>query len=579
MGKITPPKLPWPKSKCAAGLLIALALLAITLFAAAAWQLVLLAAVLATIGRAAWKLWKRLDGRFQFSKRLRKWLERFRPRRRTLRLALIAAMVPLAVMLFIQNLSLMAGCFAAVGAVWLCKRIWKRARAYALSLREDGFHFVDLSFETTYVIYVIAALMAATATCVALWGFLNDLGVIMQEKYDAQSSIYTVPDGGEVRLEPLGSDTYRMVIVDAYGRSVNSMEVDLSSSSIEYAYCVTDAEEGAFEDGASFMQPEYTVIVQPLRSDLDHFFISLLKVLMVVCIPLVYVGTIAGCAILFFRNKLKTPIALLSDAAQRISENSLDFSVRYAPRDEMGQLCDSFEQMRAALAKNYAEMWRQMDERRRLNAAFAHDLRTPLTVLKGHADMLKTGVPDGSISREEIAQEVAAMSAHIERLENYVGAMSRLQRLEDVEIHALPVDAKAFEQSLRETAEILCSEKRLDFSAEADCDWNVDAEAVFEVFENLLSNAARFASKCVRVRIESAEGALIIEVSDDGAGFTPDGLRRATDPFYRSGQQETNHLGLGLNICRILCERHGGGVEVQNGENGGGCVRARFAME
>lgn len=568
MGKITPPKLPWPKSKCAAGLLIALALLAITLFAAAAWQLVLLAAVLATIGRAAWKLWKRLDGRFQFSKRLRKWLERFRPRRRTPRLALIAAMVPLAVMLFIQNLSLMAGCFAAVGAVWLCKWIWKRARAYALSLREDGFHFVDLSFETTYVIYVIAALMAATATCVALWGFLNDLGVIMQEKYDAQSSIYTVPDGGEVRLEPLGSDTYRMVIVDAYGRSVNSMEVDLSSSSIEYAYCVTDAEEGAFEDSASFMQPEYTVIVQPLRSDLDHFFISLLKVLMVVCIPLVYVGTIAGCAILFFRNKLKTPIALLSDAAQRISENSLDFSVRYAPRDEMGQLCDSFEQMRAALAKNYAEMWRQMDERRRLNAAFAHDLRTPLAVLKGHADMLKTGVPDGSISREEIAQEVAAMSAHIERLENYVGAMSRLQRLEDVEIHALPVDAKAFEQSLRETAEILCSEKRLDFSAEADGDWNVDAEAVFEVFENLLSNAARFASKCVRVRIESAEGALIIEVSDDGAGFTPDGLRRATDPFYRSGQQETNHLGLGLNICRILCERHGGGVEVQNGETG-----------
>ena len=73
-----------------------------------------------------------------------------------------------------------------------------------------------------------------------------------------------------------------------------------------------------------------------------------------------------------------------------ISNNNLDFSIKYDSKDELGELCSSFETMRFTLANNFSEMWRQMEERKQLNAAFAHDLRTPLTVLKGYNEILQS---------------------------------------------------------------------------------------------------------------------------------------------------------------------------------------------
>lgn len=87
-------------------------------------------------------------------------------------------------------------------------------------------------------------------------------------------------------------------------------------------------------------------------------------------------------ALFFTEAKLETPLCILTTSANRIAENDLDFSIVYDKDDEMGLLCKAFEKMRSALESNNREMWRQMNERKKLNAAFSHDLRTPLTVTK-----------------------------------------------------------------------------------------------------------------------------------------------------------------------------------------------------
>ncbi|GJM71848.1 hypothetical protein HMSSN036_40640 [Paenibacillus macerans] len=94
-------------------------------------------------------------------------------------------------------------------------------------------------------------------------------------------------------------------------------------------------------------------------------------------IPVYFGGGILLAAFLFYRNKLKKPIALINRSARKIAESDLDFSLRYDSKDEMGKLCASLETMRQALEENNRSMWRMMEEHRRLNAAFAHDLRTP----------------------------------------------------------------------------------------------------------------------------------------------------------------------------------------------------------
>ena len=121
----------------------------------------------------------------------------------------------------------------------------------------------------------------------------------------------------------------------------------------------------------------------------DERIIALLELLPIIAVPVYSALCIMAASLLFYRNKLKIPLAELRAASEKISNNDLEFSIEYDSKDELGQLCTSFEIMRTTLANNFSKMWRQVEERGRLNAAFAHDLRTPLTVLKGYNECCK----------------------------------------------------------------------------------------------------------------------------------------------------------------------------------------------
>ena len=103
----------------------------------------------------------------------------------------------------------------------------------------------------------------------------------------------------------------------------------------------------------------------------------------------------------------------------------MNFTVQCGKDDELGQLCRAFEVMRSTLEANFLEMWRQMDERKRLNGAFAHDLRTPLTIIKGYSEMLEAN------KDSQVANTALTISNQVSRLEHYADSMSRLQRLEE----------------------------------------------------------------------------------------------------------------------------------------------------
>ena len=146
----------------------------------------------------------------------------------------------------------------------------------------------------------------------------------------------------------------------------------------------------------------------------DGNYIGVAPVAPIIATPIYSALCIITATLLFYRNKLKKPLTELKAASEMISNNNLDFSIKYDSKDELGELCSSFETMRFTLANNFSEMWRQMEERKQLNAAFAHDLRTPLTVLKGYNEILQS-------NHDPITKSTAAtMGKHIFRLERYV---------------------------------------------------------------------------------------------------------------------------------------------------------------
>lgn len=294
-----------------------------------------------------------------------------------------------------------------------------------------------------------------------------------------------------------------------------------------------------------------------------------------------YICSTLIASLVYYRIKLKKPLHILSDATIRIAENDLDFTVSYDKEDEMGQLCEAFEMMRSSLEENNREIWRQMEARKRLNASFSHDLRTPLTVLEGHMEMLQKYSSSGALSEDDIKEIYSIMNIQLKRMSRYVSSMSVLQRLEDIPISPKSIKTGELVKALKNTAEIICASKRLSFKSEIRTDMaRVDLEIVLQVCENLLANAMRYAESSVEVVCRERKQNLVISVSDDGKGFDAKAIRIATDPFYTTeNKSEGEHIGLGLNICKILCQRHGGSITLKNRKNGGACVTVIFDMK
>lgn len=293
-----------------------------------------------------------------------------------------------------------------------------------------------------------------------------------------------------------------------------------------------------------------------------------------IVIPLWSLMCIVICGMIFYRRKIEKPVAILSEASENISNNRLDFSVEVPEKNELGDLCLSFEKMSAALQDNNLEMWRQVEERKRLNAAFAHDLRTPLTVLKGQSVMLVKYAP--KMSEEKIVSTAEMMKRHIIRLENYVDTMNNLQRLEDIEVTKELIEVKEFEKQLRITGTAICTEKDFTLFQNLSDIQNVkiDISVVMQVYENLLSNALRYAKTKIEVTVDRHNEFLMLIIADDGTGFTSKDLSNAMKPFYRAESKSHNeHFGMGLNICKILCEKHGGYIQISN-ENGAKVIAA-----
>jgi len=324
-----------------------------------------------------------------------------------------------------------------------------------------------------------------------------------------------------------------------------------------------------FIDPSSFSQAD-----QMILKSIDYLNLML---------PLLFsIISVIAASYIFYNVKLKKPLALLKSGAKKISDNDLDFTIDFKSKDEMGNLCTSFEIMRKELLNNNIKMWRLMEERKRLNAAFAHDLRTPITILKGYTDVLESYVPTGKISQEKLISTISLMSDNVVRLEKYVDSMNSIQKLEDTDINPSEVKSADFIKKIESSTQILSEEQGKLFTIDNQIispTLLVDEVIILRVIENVVSNAFRYAKKHIHITCSVSQNLLVFEVTDDGKGFNPEDLKLATEPFYKDKSiTNSNQLGLGLNISKVLCQKHGGCFTLANVINSGAKVTATFSL-
>lgn len=286
------------------------------------------------------------------------------------------------------------------------------------------------------------------------------------------------------------------------------------------------------------------------------------------------------CSVLFYKKKLQYPLEILENATEQIANQNLDFEVNYLCEDEMGRLCQSFEQMRTALCENYKQMWNLLEERRLLQASIAHDLRNPIAIMEGYTEYLQLNLGSKNLSEKRIKKIVNNLNMAAKRMEVYTESVRRLNQMEDMEVNRREVSSTQLIAEMEEDFRMMAEKAHISLWIEnhiLEQRISVDVDILYRIMENLFGNALRYAKEQISLDFSLEEKKLVILILDDGEGFSEEILNRQ-DKLFSLKQLEDGHLGMGLAISRMLCKKLDGRMELYNDENHHAVVKLNISI-
>lgn len=292
---------------------------------------------------------------------------------------------------------------------------------------------------------------------------------------------------------------------------------------------------------------------------------------------------IVGFTMLFSRifvNRINRPLQLLMDASRKIKEKDLDFEIDYDSDNELGKLCVAFSEMKDALKKSLSAQWKMEQERVEMVEALAHDLKAPLSIIRGYSEALIDANIDGN---EKLSKYLEIIKGNAEKCSNLVQQMQYTMDLEkaDVPLQLVPVKLSEFlEQKVRQY-ELQAKQKgitiNLNMQGETKTPIFVDKDKLERILDNIVSNSLQYTPAGGRINIDVKAGKenVFYKICDSGSGFSKRDLEKAFDKFYRGDEarrSKDGHSGLGLFIVKQLLEQLEGSINLSNTESGGACV-------
>jgi signal transduction histidine kinase len=292
---------------------------------------------------------------------------------------------------------------------------------------------------------------------------------------------------------------------------------------------------------------------------------------------LIAIGVIVLAVLMafLFSRMLTRPIRELTAATRAVSAGKLPHTVPVRSRDELGELAASFNQMNA-------ELTRSTELRRQMTADIAHELRTPVSVILGHAEAVHDGVLAPSLETFEIIRDETA------RLENLIEDLRTLSRADAGE---LPMEVHPFDPvKLMENVRLAHNQRATQKSITLELQTapglplvSMDSSRMMQVLNNLVENAIRYTPEggSIILSAQLVDKMLEIRVQDSGAGISKDELDRVFERFYRSDpsrQREQGGSGLGLAIARSIVEKHNGRIWAESQPGQGTTIVIRLPL-
>lgn len=274
-----------------------------------------------------------------------------------------------------------------------------------------------------------------------------------------------------------------------------------------------------------------------------------------------------------FAKNLRTQLTPLFEATTEVAKQNLDFEVGHSKIKEFEDVLASFSDMKDNLKISLERQWKTEQTQKDQIVALAHDLKTPLTVIQGNADLIiETEL------NEEQRLYAEYISSSSEQMQLYIRTLIDISRAAvGYQLHMVDIDLPAFAEQLRGQIDALCQTKKIGVQMETrhlPDTLSADPLLLERAIMNVVSNALDYSPRdgCVYITIMGVQQNLQISVADAGSGFSQEDLLHAQEQFYMADRSRSSklHFGMGLFITKSIVQQHNGQLILGNSEKTGG---------
>ena len=295
----------------------------------------------------------------------------------------------------------------------------------------------------------------------------------------------------------------------------------------------------------------------------------------ILLIVLIAAGGIFVCLLLTtkFAKKLRLQLVPLFEATSEVARQNLDFEVGHSNIKEFEDVLISFSHMKESLKASLEQQWEAEQMQKEQIAALAHDLKTPLTVIQGNADL----ICETELDKEQRLY-VEYISSSSEQMQLYIHTLIDISRAATgYQLHMEDIDLPTYVEQLREQIDALCQTKKIGLQVQIEhlpAVLSMDKLLLERAIMNVVNNALDYSPQdsSILILMTGDKGSLQISVTDAGPGFSQEDLLHAEEQFYMADRSRSSnlHFGMGLFITKSIVQQHGGQLILSNSEKTGG---------
>lgn len=428
-----------------------------------------------------------------------------------------------------------------------------------------------------YLLIMLGALFALGICIIVTFNILVNTGAVYPANYAEKkiSEAYEIIQNADEVTEDVIPPLCRFVVFALNGDVLSG---NMQKDSIKIAWeVVNDGQaSGRYFYKVIKRQDEYVVLQYSLTPQYRSAFLreNLIGPQELIAI----IGILSGTAIILlsslrFGRKMKVKMQPLMDAVDRIKQQDLEYEASYCGVKEIDDCLLSIDEMRNALKDSLERQWNVEQEKNRQMSALAHDIKTPLTVVRGNAELLSE--TDLTEEQKNYTDYIAGSALQIQK---YVQTLIEVTK---------SVEGYQYSPENVSTEELLCDIKKQAYGLAEIYNFTINwkeqynSEIISVVYDqivravmNVITNAAEHTAPngAIDICIEEPDGKLKFIVEDTGVGFTKEALKHGTEQFFMDDASRNNgvHYGIGLFTAKTIAEKHGGEILLTNSVRTGG---------